>query len=186
MFHIEGIQATEPSALFDLPGGIGLNVRPERDTQGFYTVDLVGEDREDLIAFLVDNWGDDAATGGWTSEQIQRIRCDEPLHPADGDQGRTLVVRYDVSGLTDRQIEVLTGEAEAQAERNKSPFPEDDHPSVKVTSEIVPPLPVAEPRTILVHLNVEVPASYSHNAETLADEVIGAITVAGEERDHCP
>jgi hypothetical protein len=50
---------------------------------------------------------------------------------------KTLIVRYDVTDLTPRQIDVLTGEAEAQSERNKSPWPEDDHPDVPVSSEVI-------------------------------------------------
>ena len=44
--------------------------------------------------------------------------------PKDGDHGRrrrdVLVVEYDVTELTERQRDLLVGEAEAQAERTKS------------------------------------------------------------------
>lgn len=49
---------------------------------------------------------------------------------------KQLVVTYDVTGLSEAEIDALTGEAVVQAERSKSPFG-DGHPDVPVTSEIV-------------------------------------------------
>jgi hypothetical protein len=51
----------------------------------------------------------------------------------DGMTPKTLVVAYDVSDLSEREFQVLSGEAEAQAERTKG---DDGHPSVKSWSYV--------------------------------------------------
>lgn len=54
-------------------------------------------------------------------------------------EGKRLVVTYDVSDLTDDEIDTLTGEAFVQAERSKSSYEGDGggHPAVSVTSQLI-------------------------------------------------
>lgn len=54
---------------------------------------------------------------------------------------RVLVVRYDVTGLTDEEIGQLELEAVVQGESSDSDEDNPGHPDVPVTSEIITPDP---------------------------------------------
>lgn len=91
---------------------------------------------------------------------------------------RTMVARFDVTGFSEQQAHTFAGYVEAQAEgERKSGDDATNYPSAGST-EITfdPPFPAAGPtRTVLVHLNVEVPADAPASADDIADEVLALI-----------
>lgn len=98
--------------------------------------------------------------------------------------GARLVVTYDVSGLTRREVDTLHGAALAQSERMK-----DDgyggYPDVPVTSEVIGMPDPEPPRVFAVTVMVEVPADAPCNANDVSDEIKGAISV-GTDIDMTP
>jgi hypothetical protein len=71
MFQVTDLQACEPMELFrDKPAGIALRFDAELDSMGFDRVTVAAADRDALIDFVRDNWGNDEETGGWFTEYV--------------------------------------------------------------------------------------------------------------------
>lgn len=80
MFQLEDLQACAPESLpVSHVTGQGLDdytlvhLGYDLDSMGFNRVTLRSPSRESLIKTLLEFWGDDDATGGWTTEQYDRI-----------------------------------------------------------------------------------------------------------------
>jgi len=93
--------------------------------------------------------------------------------------GPQMVATFDLTDLTPSQIDALAGEVQAQAEESEG------HPDVGVTvafHNVAAPEP---PRTMLVHLNIEVPADAPCTVDDVVREINGALAV-GIDPDQTP
>jgi hypothetical protein len=80
-YLISGIECCEPTSLrVDPAVEVRLSVQPGGMCA---PVDLLCADRDVLAAYLVDQWGDDESTGGWTSDVIESIEEFEPAVPRE-------------------------------------------------------------------------------------------------------
>lgn len=68
-YEITDLQCCELEEL-PRPAGIRITVTEERDSMGFPRVTISGDDRDRLLDFVRENWGDDEDTGGWYSEYV--------------------------------------------------------------------------------------------------------------------
>ena len=77
MFRVTDLQAVEPDELFkNKPEAIKVDVEEQLDSQGFNRVIVTAPTRGELLAFVLNNWGDDAATGGWyQSHVVDRVEA---------------------------------------------------------------------------------------------------------------
>jgi hypothetical protein len=99
--------------------------------------------------------------------------------------GPRLVVTYDLTGFTPEEAQNLAFQAEVQGEREKGDVAEGGHPSAQTKADFFGIDILEQPRTILVHLNVEVPADAPCSAEDIAAEIKGALEV-GTDADMTP
>lgn len=98
-----------------------------------------------------------------------------------------LIVTYDLTGLSGNEIAALSGEAQAQAERNKGDgFGSPGHPGVSCEAILVNVGRELQPsRTVLVRLNLDIPGEVAIDEEQIASEVAGALEV-GTDADRTP
>jgi hypothetical protein len=90
---------------------------------------------------------------------------------------RTLTVTFDVTGLSEAEVNALDGYVHAQSEGGN----DGEYPAVSiVSSNVAPEFPEVPKRTILVHLNVEVPVTDERNADEVGDFVLSALEVGLE------
>ena len=69
MYSVTDLQACEPAALTKAEG-VTVALSRELDSMGFHRADVFAQTREALLAYVVENWGDDSTTGGWYSEWV--------------------------------------------------------------------------------------------------------------------
>jgi hypothetical protein len=93
---------------------------------------------------------------------------------------RVLVAKFDVTGLNEYEVNRLWGEIAAQAESSDADEYDAGHPDVAVDITVDPPFP-PKPREVLVHLNVEVPATDTRSADEIANAVMGALEVGQDD-----
>jgi hypothetical protein len=67
MFAVTDLQAVEPEAL-EASAGIRVEVDEELDSMGFPRVSVFGETRDQVIAYVRDQWGDDDPQ--WFAEYV--------------------------------------------------------------------------------------------------------------------
>jgi hypothetical protein len=100
-----------------------------RDPMQFMVSYVIEADDLWEVSLIVQELGGTLVSEGCSYEAFKPYRIGPPP--------RVLTVRYDVSGLSDGEVGVLAGEAEAQADRSKSSFDDDPgHPSVSCTVEL--------------------------------------------------
>lgn len=58
-YHVEGLQACEPSALYSLPGVISVELDEELDSMGFNRATVHGRSRDDVVDYVRRNWGNE-------------------------------------------------------------------------------------------------------------------------------
>lgn len=118
MYRLSYLQAVEPDAL-PAREGIIVEVDPDLDDMGFPRVDVVARDRDTLIAYVREHWGDDDAD--WFRQYVVGGIIEAPMDFAD---------YCDVTGQS------YTGQAPDEKEANMSgsgvPETTPDDPVVKV------------------------------------------------------
>lgn len=104
MYRVTALQAVEPDELFrNKPESVTVDVSDELDGMGFNTVTITAPTEGEVFAFVLNNWGDDAATGGWFTEHVVRR-----LERVDAVPQPTVYVVIDESACTiDERGEVL-------------------------------------------------------------------------------
>lgn len=76
MFQVTDLQACEPGELFrDKPEDVTVTVQPGHDSMGFNRVTVEAPTKARLIAFVVDNWGDDDLEwiDEWVVDRIETV-----------------------------------------------------------------------------------------------------------------
>jgi hypothetical protein len=91
--------------------------------------------------------------------------------------GPRLVVTYDLTGFTPEEAQNLAFQAEVQGEREKGDVADGGHPSAQTKAEFFGIDILEKPRTILVHLNVEVPGDAPCDVNDIVREINGALAV---------
>jgi len=125
-----------------------------------------------VLDFVRENWGDDEATGGWFTEHVVNRIAYHGVR-------RFLTARYEVTDMTADEAARFAGALEAQAEGGEGDW---DYPSARGTVDIQPPYP-AEPRQVLVHLNVMVDPSDTRTNDEIREYLSDALGVGMEDHE---
>ena len=72
MWRVSYLQAVEPDAL-PAREGVAVEVDDELDGQGFPRVDVVGRDRDEVLAYVHEQWSGDEDPGWFAEYVVGRI-----------------------------------------------------------------------------------------------------------------